>query len=70
MSLDLSSLIVQAVGGGKASIAAQDAQDPEPGGDIMMYGIVVQMVGISLVCPLLLKISHLVNSHPPPVLHP
>ena len=70
MSLDLSTLIVQAIGGGKASIAAQDGQDPEPGGDIMMYGIIVQMVGITLVCPLPPKRSHLVNSHPPPVLHP
>ena len=50
MSLDLAALIVQAIGGGKASIAAQDGQDPEPGGDIMMYGIIVQMVGITLVC--------------------
>jgi len=66
MSLDLSALIVQAIGGGMASIAAQDGQDPEPGGDIMMYGIIVQMVGITLVCKIYCrKTSHMVNSRPP-----
>jgi len=50
MALDLTALIVQAIGGGTASIAAQNGGDPEPGGNIMMYGIVVQMVGMTLFC--------------------
>jgi RTA1 like protein len=49
MTLDLAALIVQAIGGGKASIAAQNGRDPAPGGNIMMYGIIVQMVGMTLV---------------------
>ena len=64
MSLDLAALIVQAIGGGKASIAAQDGKDPGPGGDIMMYGIIIQMIGMSLVCLFLLNDISLVNSHP------
>jgi len=70
MSLDLAALIVQAIGGGKASIAAQDGQDPEPGGNIMMYGIIVQMVGITLVCHLLLRRRSLGQLTSSPVLHP
>jgi hypothetical protein len=49
MSIDLVALVIQAIGGGKASIAAERGEDPEPGGNIMMYGIIVQMVGIILV---------------------
>jgi hypothetical protein len=64
VSLDFVALTVQAVGGRKASIAAQDGQDPEPGGKIMMYGVIVQMIGMTLVYPLALKELSLVNSHP------
>ena len=70
MSLDLAALIVQAIGGGKASVAAQNGEDPEPGGNIMMYGIIVQMVGITLVGHLLLRDHSLSQFSSSPVLHP
>ena len=70
MSLDLAALIVQAIGGGKASVAAQNGEDPEPGGDIMMYGIIVQMVGITLVGRLLLRGHSLSQLTSFPVLGP
>ena len=50
ITLDVAALVVQAVGGAQASIAAQTGNDPEPGGDIMLYGIVVQLIGVTLVC--------------------
>jgi len=50
ITLDVAALVVQAVGGAKASIAAQTNNDPQPGGDIMLYGIVVQLIGVTLVC--------------------
>jgi len=65
ISLDFAALIVQAIGGGKASIAAQNGEDPEPGGDIMMYGIIIQMIGMTLVCTLALNQLSRVHSHPP-----
>ena len=70
MSLDLAALIVQAIGGGKASIAALGGQDPEPGGRIMMCGIIVQMVGVTLVSHLLLGHHSLGQLTSSPVLHP
>lgn len=63
MSLDLVSLVIQVIGGGKASIAAHDGNDPEPGGKIMMYGVTVQMVGITMVYPLASNEFSFVNSH-------
>jgi len=50
ITLDVAALVVQAVGGAQASIAAQTGNDAEPGGDIMLYGIVVQLIGVTLVC--------------------
>lgn len=41
--LDVASLIIQSIGGSQASHAAQTDQDPNPGGKIMLYGIVMQM---------------------------
>lgn len=55
----------QVIGGVTASIAAQDGQDPGPGGKFMMYGAIVQMVGLTLVCPLVFNRVPLVNSHTP-----
>jgi RTA1 like protein len=43
ISLDLVSLVVQAIGGAKASIAAENDEDANPGGRIMLGGIVLQM---------------------------
>ena len=65
MSLDLASLVIQVIGGGKASIAAHHGNDPEPGGKIMMYGVTIQMVGITIVYPLASNEFSFVNSHPP-----
>jgi hypothetical protein len=50
VTLDVAALVVQAVGGAKASLAAETNNDPQPGGDIMLYGIVVQLIGVTLVC--------------------
>lgn len=50
ITLDVAALVVQAVGGAKASLAARTNSDPQPGGDIMLYGIVVQLIGVTLVC--------------------
>jgi hypothetical protein len=50
ITLDVAALVVQAVGGAQASIAAQTNNDPQPGGDTMLYGIVVQLIGVTLVC--------------------
>jgi hypothetical protein len=43
INLDLISLIVQAIGGAKASTEAENNQNANPGGHIMLYGIVLQM---------------------------
>jgi hypothetical protein len=49
ITLDVVALVVQAVGGAKASLAAQTNSDPQPGAHIMLYGIVVQLIGVMLV---------------------
>ncbi|CCA77844.1 related to integral membrane transporter or flippase that may transport LCBs from the cytoplasmic side toward the extracytoplasmic side of the membrane [Serendipita indica DSM 11827] len=48
LTFDLIALVGQAVGGAKASLAAETGQDPTPGGNIMCYFIIVQMAAISL----------------------
>lgn len=48
MSLDAGALIVQAIGGANATKAVHLNESPEPGGKVMMYGIIVQMVGITI----------------------
>ncbi|TFY80943.1 hypothetical protein EWM64_g3065 [Hericium alpestre] len=45
-SCDIVALVVQAVGGVKASKAVSDHEDPEPGGHIMLIGIIIQMIAI------------------------
>jgi hypothetical protein len=51
VTLDLVALIVQSIGGSQASSAAQENKDPNPGGKVMLYGIVLQM---STTIPILL----------------
>ncbi|KAJ3488238.1 hypothetical protein NLI96_g2984 [Meripilus lineatus] len=46
VTCDLVALVVQAVGGANASLAVQDGRDPGPGGNIMLGGIIVQLVAI------------------------
>lgn len=46
ITADAVALIVQAVGGAKASIAFQNGHSPNPGGHVMLIGIVLQLVGI------------------------
>ena len=46
--LDLVSLVVQAIGGAKASQAAENNEDADPGGRIMLGGIILQMSESSL----------------------
>jgi hypothetical protein len=48
ISLDLISLVVQAIGGAKASTAAENNQNADPGGHIMLYGIVLQMIALTI----------------------
>jgi len=43
---DLVALVIQAVGGAKASLAVENGNDPEAGGHIMLAGIVFQMASI------------------------
>lgn len=50
ITLDVAALVVQSIGGAKASQAAETNNDPKLGGDIMLYGIVVQLIGVTLVC--------------------
>ncbi|KDR83263.1 hypothetical protein GALMADRAFT_239130 [Galerina marginata CBS 339.88] len=45
---DVISLVVQAVGGGKAATAAGNDMDPTPGGHIMLGGIVFQLMTITI----------------------
>lgn len=40
---DLVALIVQAIGGAKASLAFQAGRNPNPGGHIMLGGIFLQL---------------------------
>ncbi|KAI0827219.1 RTA1-domain-containing protein [Trametes gibbosa] len=47
-SCDVVALIVQAVGGAKASTAVQNNQDPNPGGHIMLGGIAFQLAAVSI----------------------
>ncbi|KAI8990402.1 RTA1-domain-containing protein [Trametes punicea] len=46
LSCDLIALIVQAVGGAKASIAVKQGNDPGPGGHIMLAGVVFQLAAL------------------------
>ncbi|KAG8797840.1 hypothetical protein FRB91_000777 [Serendipita sp. 411] len=47
ITLDLASLVVQAIGGARASAAAENDEDADPGGRIMLYGIVAQMIALT-----------------------
>ncbi|GJJ16005.1 hypothetical protein Clacol_010284 [Clathrus columnatus] len=46
LTADVVALIVQAVGGAKASLAFQNGHSPNPGGHVMLIGIVLQLIGI------------------------
>ncbi|KAG9054157.1 hypothetical protein FS842_005926, partial [Serendipita sp. 407] len=48
LTFDLVALVGQAVGGAQASLAAQSGNDPEPGGNIMKWFIVIQLISIVL----------------------
>ncbi|KAF8873935.1 RTA1-like protein [Infundibulicybe gibba] len=45
---DITSLVIQAVGGGMASTAADSGRDPTPGGNVMLAGIIFQLVTITV----------------------
>jgi hypothetical protein len=45
---DVISLVIQAVGGGKAAIASGNDMDPTPGGNIMLGGISFQLLTITV----------------------
>jgi len=47
-SCDLISLTVQAVGGAMAADAASSGDDPSPGGNVMLGGIIFQMISITI----------------------
>ncbi|KAF9464056.1 RTA1-like protein [Collybia nuda] len=47
-SCDVISLVVQSVGGAMASIASGNNEDPTPGGNIMLGGIIFQMATITI----------------------
>ncbi|KAF8518810.1 RTA1-domain-containing protein [Hysterangium stoloniferum] len=48
ITADVIALVIQAIGGAKASFAFQNGRDPNPGGHIMLGGIIFQLVGILL----------------------
>lgn len=48
LSADSVALVIQAIGGATASSAFQDGNDPTPGGNIMLGGIIIQMVAITV----------------------
>ncbi|KAI0788440.1 RTA1-domain-containing protein [Abortiporus biennis] len=48
VSADLIALVIQAVGGAEASNAVYDNRNPDPGANIMLAGIVFQMVSITV----------------------
>lgn len=43
IALDLAALTVQSIGGARASQAAENNEDADPGGRIMLGGIILQM---------------------------
>ncbi|KAI0094861.1 RTA1-domain-containing protein [Irpex rosettiformis] len=47
-SCDIIALVIQAVGGAKASMAVQNGRDPGPGGNIMLAGIAFQLAAITI----------------------
>ncbi|KAJ3482333.1 hypothetical protein NLI96_g7048 [Meripilus lineatus] len=47
-SCDIIALIIQALGGAKASVAVDNDEDPSTGGNIMLAGIAFQLAAISL----------------------
>ncbi|KAI0368536.1 RTA1-domain-containing protein [Pilatotrama ljubarskyi] len=47
-SCDIIALVIQAVGGAKASAAVQNNQDPNPGGHVMLGGIAFQLAAVSI----------------------
>ncbi|KAJ3488235.1 hypothetical protein NLI96_g2983 [Meripilus lineatus] len=48
VSCDIIALVVQAVGGAKASLAVENNEDPGPGGNIMLAGIAFQLAAITI----------------------
>lgn len=48
VSCDLISIILQAIGGGMAAMALQDNKDTDPGTNIMVAGLAVQVASMSL----------------------
>ncbi|KAI0674035.1 RTA1-domain-containing protein [Trametes maxima] len=60
-SCDIIALVIQAVGGAKASTAVQDNQDPNPGGHIMLGGIAFQLAAVSIY--LILATEFLIRYH-------
>lgn len=43
VTFDLGALVIQSIGGAKASSAAKNGTNADDGGRIMLYGIIVQM---------------------------
>lgn len=48
IGFDLAALVIQSVGGAQASSAARRGTNANTGGQIMLYGIVVQMIALSI----------------------
>ncbi|KAI0893608.1 RTA1-domain-containing protein [Annulohypoxylon nitens] len=48
LTCDTISLVVQAVGGAKASIASGNGDDPKPGTNIMVAGVIFQLVAMTI----------------------
>jgi hypothetical protein len=48
IGFDLGALVVQSIGGSQASSAARRGVDADVGGRIMLYGIIVQMIALTI----------------------
>ncbi|KAI8970658.1 RTA1-domain-containing protein [Trametes punicea] len=60
-SCDIVALIIQALGGAKASAEVEDNEDPTPGGHVMLGGIAFQLAAVSIY--LLLAAEFLLRYH-------
>ncbi|OSD00019.1 RTA1-domain-containing protein [Trametes coccinea BRFM310] len=46
LSCDIIALVIQAIGGAKASLAVENGNDPGPGGNIMLAGVAFQLAAL------------------------
>ncbi|SPO39944.1 uncharacterized protein PSFLO_05426 [Pseudozyma flocculosa] len=65
VTLDVASLAVQGGGSGVAAVAQIDGRDPNPGGNIVVVGLAIQLLGYALFNFLLASFCYRVSRDPP-----